>query len=213
MADDVDASDPAAAHFFSAPPVTHDDEPALPIDAELVARRVPASPARRRRLGRLVAGALALSCAICVAAGVRVATVRAAPSQVAAAREGMQVPATEPVAEPVVEAPQAVDATPVTPQAAPPTAPPVPVVAAPDPAAALVARRTSQGALERGNAKASIEAGEQSVALDPTDAEAWLILGAAYQARGTYPEARRCFSSCVHIATRGPRGECAALLR
>jgi Flp pilus assembly protein TadD len=87
------------------------------------------------------------------------------------------------------------------------------MVAAPDPAAALVARRTSQGALERGNAKASIEAGEQSVTLDPTDAEAWLILGAAYQARGTYPEARRCFSSCVHIATRGPRGECAALLR
>ncbi len=187
VADDVAASDPAAAHFFSAPPVTYDDEPALPIDAELVPRRVPASPARRRRLGRVVAGALALSCAICVAAGVRVATVRAAPTQATAAREGMQaalppaetlsesspppppdtVPANGPVAEPAVEAPQATatDAIPVTPQAVAPTAPSA--VAAPDPAAALVAKRTSQGALERGNAKASIEAGEQSVRARP----------------------------------------------
>ena len=90
-----------------------------------------------------------------------------------------------------------VEAPPAPPQAAEAT----PVAAAPDPVAALDAKRTSQRALDRGNAKASIEAGEQSVALDPTDAEAWLILGAAYQARGAYAEARRCFStlSLIHI--------------
>jgi len=218
-ADDVDASDLAAAHFFSAPPVTYDEEPVVPVEAEAVARRLPPSPARRRRLGRVVAGAVALSCAICVAAGVRVATVRAAPMQAAAAREVAQAPvppvetvseSTPPAPEPAVpESPPVVEAPPAPPQAAEAT----PVAAAPDPVAALDAKRTSQRALDRGNAKASIEAGEQSVALDPTDAEAWLILGAAYQARGAYAEARRCFSTCAHVAKRGPRGECAALLR
>jgi cytochrome c-type biogenesis protein CcmH/NrfG len=80
-----------------------------------------------------------------------------------------------------------------------------------DPVAARDAKRASQRSLERGDAKASIEAGEQSVALDPSDAEAWLILGAAYQARGAYSEGRRCFSTCARVAKRGPRGECGAL--
>ena len=49
--------------------------------------------------------------------------------------------------------------------------------------------------------------------LDPTDAEGWLILGAAYLQRAAPQDAKRCFASCVKEATRGPRGECAALLR
>jgi tetratricopeptide (TPR) repeat protein len=142
--------------------------------------------------------------------------------QAAAAREAAQAPA--PPLETVSESPPppSESAAPAVPESAPvveaPPAPPqaaeaTPVAAAPDPVAALDAKRTSQRALDRGNAKASIEAGEQSVALDPADAEAWLILGAAYQARGAYAEARRCFSTCAHVAKRGPRGECAALLR
>ncbi len=46
-----------------------------------------------------------------------------------------------------------------------------------------------QVALEHSAFKKSIEAGERSVALDPTDAEAWLLLGAAYQsAQATAPK-------------------------
>jgi hypothetical protein len=78
---------------------------------------------------------------------------------------------------------------------------------------ALAAKRASQTALEEGRANEAIEAGERAVALDPTDAEAWLILGAGYDQRGTRADARRCFTSCVRLATHGPRGECAALLR
>jgi Flp pilus assembly protein TadD len=60
---------------------------------------------------------------------------------------------------------------------------------------------------------AAIEAGERSVQLDPTDGEAWLILGAAYQTKGDAKEARRCYKSCVEQGKRGPRNECAAMLR
>jgi Flp pilus assembly protein TadD len=83
----------------------------------------------------------------------------------------------------------------------------------PDPVAAREAKRTAQRALDRNRVALAVEAGERSVALDPTDGEAWLILGAAYQQRGTPSEARRCFASCVRLAKRGPRSECAAMLR
>jgi len=253
-ADDVHASDPAAVRFFSAPPVVYEEEPAETVDAlpEPHARRMPANPERRRRLTRVVVGAVSLSCAICVAAAVRVATVHAATASMGPATELAHVsppvpavaepvsarspaappPRVEPAPQtlPVVEAPRAAEAPPATEApvvataTAAPAVAPAPIAAADqaeaekasseiDPAAARDAKRTSQRALDRGDAKASIEAGEQSVALDPTDAEAWLILGAAYQVRGTYSEARRCFSTCVRVAKRGPRGECGALLR
>jgi Flp pilus assembly protein TadD len=67
-------------------------------------------------------------------------------------------------------------------------------------------------ALERGRVAVAIAAGERSVALDPGDGEAWLILGAAYQQKGSTADARRCYRACVE-AERGPKGECAAMLR
>jgi hypothetical protein len=70
----------------------------------------------------------------------------------------------------------------------------------------------ARAALERSSLVESIGAGERSVALDPTDAEAWLILGAAYQARGDARNASRCFKSCIDRSTHGPKGECAAML-
>jgi hypothetical protein len=85
--------------------------------------------------------------------------------------------------------------------------------AADDAARAEEAKRLAQRELEKGHTEKAIEAGERSVALDATDAEAWLILGAGYDQRRAYAEARRCFATCVQQATRGPRGECAALLR
>jgi Flp pilus assembly protein TadD len=68
-------------------------------------------------------------------------------------------------------------------------------------------------ALERGRLTEAVEAGERAVALDPTDGEAWLILGAAYQSKGNSKDARRCYKSCVQEGKRGPRNECAAMLR
>ena len=84
---------------------------------------------------------------------------------------------------------------------------------APDPKAAAKEKAASRNALEWGKVKDSIEAGERSVALDPTDGEAWLILGAAYQQKGDGKEARRCFKACLDQGKRGPKGECSAMLR
>jgi hypothetical protein len=88
-----------------------------------------------------------------------------------------------------------------------------PAPAAPDTAPALEAKVAAQRALEHGQVSQAITLGERSVELDPTDAESWLILGAAYLQRGSFKDARRCFSSCVKDATHGARRECAALLR
>jgi hypothetical protein len=79
--------------------------------------------------------------------------------------------------------------------------------------AAAKEKAKSRGALERGNMSAAIAAGERSVALDSTDAEAWLILGAAYQQKGDAKNAVRSFRACVSQGKRGPTSDCAAMLR
>ena len=48
-------------------------------------------------------------------------------------------------------------------------------------------------------------------ALDPTDGEAWLILGAAYQEKGDMKNARRSYKACLEQGKRGPKYECAAM--
>lgn len=90
---------------------------------------------------------------------------------------------------------------------------------APKPGPAAVQEKTAaqekvaaQAALERNNAGAAIAAGRRSVALDPTDAEAWLILGGAYQMQNRNGDAKAAFGSCVRQAKRGPVGECGQML-
>jgi Flp pilus assembly protein TadD len=78
---------------------------------------------------------------------------------------------------------------------------------------ALALKHEAQEALEHSKVSLALEVGRRAVDADPTDAETWLILGAAYIQRGRYTEARGCFKSCVEQATQGPRSECKALLR
>ncbi len=80
-----------------------------------------------------------------------------------------------------------------------------------DPKAALKERRQAQRSLDNGKIADAIDHGEASVKLDPTDAEAWLLLGAAYQMKGDLASAKRSFGSCLKEGKRGPRGECAAM--
>jgi len=57
------------------------------------------------------------------------------------------------------------------------------------------------------------DAGElRSVALDPTDAEAWLILGSAQQDAGHWKEGRESYAQCVKQAKVGPVSECRMML-
>ena len=73
--------------------------------------------------------------------------------------------------------------------------------------------RIARQALESGRTGVAIEAGERSVALDPTDGETWLLLGAAYQEKGRAADARKAFTSCIKEGKKGPIGECRAMLR
>jgi hypothetical protein len=221
------ASDEAAVAFFSAPPVTHSVEPLLP---EPPPERVPVrrvgDSKRRRDLARYVTGAVAVCFLICVAAAVRAGTVRADTSTPAAAVAARAPVPVEPAAAPPPVVPE-----PGVPEAVPPSAV-EPVQAAepvreavPDPAPkpaddkavpsvdARSAKRRAQRAIDRGDAAGAIEAARQSLDLDESDAETWLILGAAYLQRGAYRDAQASFADCVHKATHGDKGECRALLR
>jgi tetratricopeptide (TPR) repeat protein len=112
-------------------------------------------------------------------------------------------------------------AAPGTPPGTPPGPPPgatPPAAAAAEPTAedrksAAQEKRTAQSFLDQGAFAKAVEAGEHSVALDPADGEAWLLLGAAYQSMGKGAEARRTFTSCVAEGKRGPINECRAMLR
>lgn len=182
-----------------------------------------AAAARRRAFSRHVMGVVALSVMLCIAAFVRSATggsttsaaSSTVPDVVAVAEPPrvapFQIPAAETAspAAPPSEAPAAaVDTAAVATAAA--AAPTVVAELAPIPARA--AREEARHALDRGAAAAAIAAGMQSVELDPTDAEAWLILGAAYQLAGKGAEARNAFYSCSKLAKRGDVGECRALV-
>ena len=236
-----DASVPAVdldSPFFadSAHALPHAPEPheAEERDPRMALKMTPEAARRRAQLQKYVRFAVGAASALCLAALVKVAVARnhdepvvpraAAAMQVApppvapkAIETALPVEAVPPPADPpVAEAPAAAEpATPTptpTPTATAQTDPAADTAAPePDPKEAAKAKHASQLALERGKAADAIEAGEQSVSLDPSDAEAWLILGAAYQEKGDIKNARRSFRSCLDQGKRGPKWECAQM--
>ena len=81
--------------------------------------------------------------------------------------------------------------------------------ASPPPTGTLT--QQAQRMLERNNPSAAVELARKAVNGDPTNAEAWLTLGAAYDAMGNHPLARGAYKSCVDNG-QGPRvSECRAL--
>ena len=149
-------------------------------------------------------------------AGAQTQAAAAAPAQdpapQAQAAEPLQ-PAAQPAPEAVAQnaapgaqpAAQAAETKAADPAAAPATDAPT--------KSALQEKKDASKLLERGKVKDAIAAGERSVALDPTDGEAWLVLGAAYQQIGKNADARRCFTSCTKEAKRGPISECREMLQ
>jgi outer membrane biosynthesis protein TonB len=77
--------------------------------------------------------------------------------------------------------------------------------------AARTAKKEALRAFERGDLGKALIAGQDAIALDPTDAEAWLVVGAVHQQRGNDAAARKIYRSCASQARRGPRDECVAL--
>jgi type IV secretory pathway VirB10-like protein len=193
---------------------------------------------RRARFAKYVAGAVGASVVLCAAALVKTSLARgpgehgwsegtARPAQathVVGAAPKAEPASPTPPAGPLVT-PSAEPAPPTLPMVAPPVVEPQPSAPAmavepqaastSAPAATLAGaskeRESSRFALERGDLGTAIAAGERSVALDPSDGEAWLVLGAAYQARGEIGQAKRCYKACLEEGKRGPKGECRAM--
>jgi hypothetical protein len=227
-----ESHDEPAKEFFSKPP------PALPAEAPSDApieidtrdprqaqKMTAAAIKRRAHLARYVKAAVAISAILCLAALVRVAIARNQRNDaIRTSAASMQQQTTEaPAAPPVVEPPKTEETKPAENAAKPEETKPAETAKAEetkpeeikpaverDPKAALKEKQTAQTMLERGKLADAIAAGEKSVELDPTDAEAWLILGATYQQKGDAKSATRAFKSCVEQATRGPKGECRA---
>lgn len=196
------------------------------VDAKIARKRAPEVVERRTRLARYVRWAVAGAGALCVVALGRGLVASRAPAladvkpanavvalaepPAAAAKEAPPEPAkVEPAA--VVEAAKE-EAAPAA-AAAPPVSDDKPAVVELDPKAAAAEKATARRALESGRLAVAITAGERSVALDPTDGEAWLLLGAAQQEKGNLAEARRAYTACVKQGKRGPLSECNAMLR
>jgi hypothetical protein len=180
--------------------------------------------ARRAKYTRYVQWTVGVAVLLCVLAviqhrvaargGLDATRVEPKPAVAAAAQEptaqAVAAPP-EPVAAALPAPPAQAEQQPAEPAKADPAAAAEP--AAPPEKTALEEKRDARVALERSAFKKAIEAGERSVALDPADGEAWLVLGAAYQSTGRSGEARRCFSACLKQGKKGPLGECRAMLQ
>ncbi|WP_394838379.1 response regulator [Pendulispora rubella] len=101
------------------------------------------------------------------------------------------------------------DAAPASPASSASSAPAAAAGSAPPPTGTLT--QQAQRMLERNNPAAAVELARKAVNGDPANAEAWLTLGAAYDAMGNHPLARGAYKSCVDNG-QGPRvSECRAL--
>lgn len=70
----------------------------------------------------------------------------------------------------------------------------------------------AQRMLERGSTARAADLARRATVVDPSSAEAWLTLGAAYDAAGNRAQARSAYRSCVDDGKGSRVGECKALL-
>jgi Flp pilus assembly protein TadD len=80
----------------------------------------------------------------------------------------------------------------------------------PDPAGGSLISQASR-ALAEGQTPRALALAHQAVLANPSDADAWLILGAACQAAGNQPAARDAYRSCVSSARTANVSECRLL--
>lgn len=77
---------------------------------------------------------------------------------------------------------------------------------------AIEEREAARVLLEKRKAAEALPHAIRAVEIDPSDAQTWLILGAAHQDSGHGVDARDTFLACTKKATVGPIHECRALL-
>ena len=68
-------------------------------------------------------------------------------------------------------------------------------------------------AVSSGRYAEGIALSQAAIDADPTDAQGYLLLGAALQEKGQAGRAEQVFAECASKATHGPKGDCRALAR
>ena len=177
---------------------------------------------RREKFVGYVKIAVAGAAIVCLAAVGRSAMHKTAKTDTQAIAAAPESPAAAPEA-PVAEKAAEPAAAPSAPASAEPAA--TPATPAPEPAASAEPAKEevtgdpkeelkkSRTALEKRKLPEAIEAGEKAVALDPTESEAWLLLGASYQEKGDLKNAHRCYMACVKEGKTALKSECQKMLR
>lgn len=197
-------------------------------DARSQRKLSPEARARRAHLSKWVKAAVAASAAILAIGALRVTLTRhkeepAAPRAAAALAAPVEVkvdpPAAPPAPPPAAEPPKdeaKAEAAKDQPADSKDTAAakdePRDQPAEKPAKTAAQEKASAQALLDANNAGGAAAAAQRSVALDPHDAEAWLILGAAYQMQGSNAAAKQAFASCTKQAKRGPVSECSSML-
>lgn len=141
---------------------------------------------RRQKLVRIVSAATAVAALLCVAALVR-GLAGASHTPTTALTAALSLPSD------------------------PAASLPAPAAASHEDAPAKTAaeiREEARGLLVNRKLDDAIVVAERATTMDPTDATAWLILGAAQMDSGRYAESTATFRSCVEHATVGPVDEC-----
>jgi hypothetical protein len=130
------------------------------------------------------------------------------------ARVPLVSPASRPAQAPVFVSPAAPSPNVVEQPAVAPVQPrpaqQAPVDLRPDPAGGTLIAQASH-ALADGETPRALALAHQAVLANPSDADAWLILGAACQAAGNVPAARDAYRSCVSSARTANISECRLL--
>jgi Tfp pilus assembly protein PilF len=82
-----------------------------------------------------------------------------------------------------------------------------------DPEASPALAELARLMLARSNTREASELAERATAVDPSNALAWVTLGAARQARGDRQGARQAYRNCVKLGKGQYVSECRAMLR
>jgi hypothetical protein len=85
---------------------------------------------------------------------------------------------------------------------------PPPQAVAVDPIKAAEARREARRLLEGGQIDPGVAAARNAIALDPANAESYVLLAAGLQDQGRWAESREVFSRCIHKSNNAINAEC-----
>lgn len=152
---------------------------------------------RRAKFAKVVTWAVGVSAALCLVAGAKMAFTTKTIASASAANAPVKTEVVVKAAPPPVAAPAVKAAEPAA-VAAAPAEPAKPVVTGD----VKEEKAKVKAALDKNKLADAIESGERAVAIDETDSEAWLLLGAAYHAKGELKEAQRAYHACLDKGTK-----------